>query len=473
MNDSLNTDKIIKEKLEGFSVAPPTHVWENVKGQMAMRRRKKRVAYISWGTAAALVALAFVAGWMLNESASSFPELAEQKPVQDSVREIGIEDNTEVSEVVNDEDLIADAKEAKKDVTLANNTIKASAQNTIDVSELAMDHTVIVRVENARYSLMNSIEAVFRKNEGKPGLAEHKTKQETLTEADKVLIAENLKNNYAHEPEENNWKIGTLIAPGYASSSASHSQQYAQNLNYSSDAGSTNVGAGLSVQYKTSKRLSVESGLYYSQNEQSSGGSGGNSFLMENASDYLLSGNYGANKYGFSNNVAIGSEGMAMNSLAGVVNMNSTPKGAMVATSPEDTNIGNDGREAFANTFASSGEFSQVFQFVEIPLYLRYNILDKRFGMELLGGFNAAIVVGNNAFIDNQYGKQNIGKTEDISTANISGTLGLGMNYILGKHFSLALEPRFNYYLNSISNNDDVDFRPYRIGLYTGVYYQF
>ena len=106
-------------------------------------------------------------------------------------------------------------------------------------------------------------------------------------------------------------------------------------------------------------------------------------------------------------------------------------------------------------------------------MYLRYNLLDKRFGIEVLGGVNAGFVVGNNAYIDNEYGKQNVGSTEDISTLNFSGTVGVGVNYMLGKHFSLAVEPRLNYYLSSINTNSEVVYRPYRIGIFTGVYYEF
>jgi hypothetical protein len=90
-----------------------------------------------------------------------------------------------------------------------------------------------------------------------------------------------------------------------------------------------------------------------------------------------------------------------------------------------------------------------------------------------LGGVNAGLIVGNNAYIENDFGKQNVGETQDISTLNFSGTLGFGVNYGFGKHFSFALEPRLNYYLNSINSNPDIDYKPYRIALFTGVYYAF
>ncbi|HYQ59260.1 MAG TPA: outer membrane beta-barrel protein, partial [Draconibacterium sp.] len=166
--------------------------------------------------------------------------------------------------------------------------------------------------------------------------------------------------------------------------------------------------------------------------------------------------------------VRTGSNGIAMNSTAGVINMKTPPSGANITASLESAT-----GDAVANVLYAEGEFSQVFEFVEVPLYLRYSLLDKKFGIEVLGGVNAGFVIGNNAYLDNDYGVQNIGSTADISTLNFSGTLGVGVNYELGKHFSFALEPRLNYYLNSINSNPDVDYRPYRIGVYTGVYYEF
>ena len=94
---------------------------------------------------------------------------------------------------------------------------------------------------------------------------------------------------------------------------------------------------------------------------------------------------------------------------------------------------------------------------MEIPLYLRYLILDRKVGVELMGGVNAGVVVGNNAYFDNEYGMQNIGRTRDISKVNILSTIGVGVNYALNKNISIAVEPRLNYYLNSINQSHDVD----------------
>ena len=157
---------------------------------------------------------------------------------------------------------------------------------------------------------------------------------------------------------------------------------------------------------------------------------------------------------------------MIMNSVAGIVEFDNFPQGVEIETSPEMA-------ANYDNSLVTKGEFSQVFDFIEIPLFLRYLLIDSKVGIELVGGVNAGIIVGNNAFINNEYGLQNIGKTRDISPVNLSASAGLGASYSLSKNISLAVEPRINYYLKSINSNPDVNFRPYRIGLYTGLYYEF
>jgi hypothetical protein len=68
MKDERNTDDIIREKLENFQATPPPHIWNNVQLQLAAGRRRNRMVYMSWISAAAIVVLAFLAGWYFNEN---------------------------------------------------------------------------------------------------------------------------------------------------------------------------------------------------------------------------------------------------------------------------------------------------------------------------------------------------------------------------------------------------------------------
>jgi hypothetical protein len=246
-----------------------------------------------------------------------------------------------------------------------------------------------------------------------------------LSEQEALLVAENIKNVKAASTSDNNWKMGMYVAPGYSSYSSSYSETYAQNMNNKGSDGNANVGGGFSVQYKTSKRWIVESGIYYAQNGQQSEKST-NVFARKENADYALS---DAGLSYFSNQVRVENNTMAMNSAAGIIQFSSTPKGAELTGDFEAKNTG------VANLVVPNGGFSQVFEFMEIPLYVRYRVVDRKIGVELLTGFNTGIVVGNNAYIENQYGVQNVGETTDISTFNISGTLGMGVNYALRKAF--------------------------------------
>jgi hypothetical protein len=121
----------------------------------------------------------------------------------------------------------------------------------------------------------------------------------------------------------------------------------------------------------------------------------------------------------------------------------------------------------------SHTEFIQDFDYVEVPLYLRYSVIDKKIGVDLLGGLSSNFLVGNRLYADGSSGKTLVGKTKDMATFNYSGTFGLGLRYGLTNRLSFSIEPRVKYFLNSVSNNSDVTFKPYTIGVFTGFSYEF
>lgn len=469
MSENINMDKSIRDKLENFSAAPPPHLWNNIQGQMLAQKKKRRMAYVGWISAAAVVVAAFMAGWYFNNQSNTLiPEMVEQElTVPEQAKEV---EETQNYTIQNETVRIA---ENQKEVS--NTTIESSDKKNelINVATLYTAETEIVAANETKresFRLLKRIEAAMDWSLAQLDLVEteNEVEMDLLSANDEIKIAENLKHIDSEKTERNGWIVGAHVAPGYSSHSANHNDTYASNMRSSSSDGNSNVGAGFSVQYKTGKRFKVESGLYYAQNGHKANNSPG-LFSFRNGAAYDAAPEFSGidDSPAYSNAVRLSSNGIAMNSTAGVINMRNTPKGAEITSNLETL----DGKSA--NTIIADGEFSQVFEFVEVPLYLRYSVLDKKFGIELLGGLNAGIVVGNNAYIENQYGLQNIGSTEDISKVNLSGTVGVGVNYMLGKHFSLALEPRLNYYLNSINTSSDVDFRPYRVGLYTGIYYEF
>jgi hypothetical protein len=459
MKDEKDIDSIIRRKLENFSAPPPAHIWESVQGQLTAQRRKNQMTYIGWISAAAVVVLAFLAGWYFNDNL----KVENSTTVRNET--IQPEKSTDETLIQSSETSVKNPLSAEKIGNESNQTYFSESTQIVKELPVASKAASSSR-ENFSMAMLESASAEVTQKQ-KPNLdlaiKAKAASVNNLTEHDQLLIAENIKNLNKTTQPDNNWKMGMYVAPGYSSHVAVHSESYSKNMTYSGSDGNTNVSGGFSVQYKTSKRWIVESGVYYAQNGQQSNNSVN---LLAKNMDAAASFAPGEVTY-FSNNVRVENNTLAMNSTAGVIRFSETPKGAELSGDFEASKTG------VSNLMVPNGEFSQVFEFMEIPLFVRYRVIDSKIGVELITGLNAGIVVGNNAYIENQYGLQNIGETMDISTFNISGTVGMGVNYTLGKHFSIAVEPRFNYYLNSINNNESVEFRPYRIGFYTGVIYEF
>jgi len=469
--EELNTDKAFREKMENFSVEPPVHIWDGVQGEMAALRRKKRIAFLSRVAAAAVILLAFLAGWYFNyrtneimpESVQNETTLDEQQKMPES--ETNISQNKDVQIASSVEEVTENFNYEKVTAAAANNLV---AGNTLKNEKIIEKEEESVITERSSVpAKINSINSLAFKTETKLALSATGLKRvrNTVSDIDRDLIAQNTMQLDNEKGFDGGWKLGVNVSPGYSSQASSHSGEYSRNMTYQTSEGNANVGGGISVQYKTNKRWSIESGVYYAQNGQKSGSSQNVFALSGNRQSDQLESSV-ADKFYFNTAVNVANNQMAMNSTAGIIEFDEVPKGAVLAANPEEN-------AAFSNSLMTNGEFSQVFEFVEIPLYVRYLLLDSKIDVELIGGLNAGLVVGNNAFMDNEFGLQNVGKTKDISPVNVSGTLGVGVNYALGRRLSLAFEPRLNYFLNSINTNPSVDYRPYRVGVYTGLYYEF
>ncbi|MCG6186053.1 outer membrane beta-barrel protein [Maribellus maritimus] len=483
-----NMDKAIREKLERFSQQPPLHVWDNIQGQLQAQKRKHRIVFFSRIAAAAVVLLAFMAGWYFNEKSGQITPVVTQNEIQNTNRNIQNEnaksnsDSGKIDPNAFNENNIAGTESKSQTKHIEKETDHESIVPKEETADFIADAKIHQKLsgeessesetkEVAHLDLLDKIETLFKTSEDRNlKLKEKSIPVNRISEADEVLIAENIRNLNESGGEESKWKLGLQVSPGYSSQNSNYSENYSNSMTYSGQNGNANVTGGISVQMKAGKKWSVESGVYYSQNGQRSTNSEAfNSNSLMYAADYAPLG--GERKSYFNTAVNLSNGQIEMNSTAGTIQFSSAPAGTEVGSELDGDEFSPS--PASPNTLLTEGEFSQVFDFIEIPLYLRYSLVDAKFGVELLGGVNAGIIAGNKVYMENQYGNENIGKTKDISSVNISGTVGVGLNYALNKNISLAVEPRFNYYLNSINQNPDVSFRPYRIGVYTGLYYEF
>ncbi len=481
MNNKVKIDDLFRNKLSGLTEEPPSDIWNNIQDQLILRRRKMRTAIYRWTAVAAILVLALISGWYFDIlSYERIPETAEIENIKQEEKNISADKyagknlaaskDTE-SVVEKSESLSTAAISGKKFFSGTSGEAgggQGSGIQRIIISDYSEAVSGETGIDTKRRIAMEKIRNIRRTSlqEDYPLALAGKTDGTRTSSPDQVqkreMVAVNDIPVYKELKSKKEWKMGIEVSPGYSSYSSNHDPVYASNMTYPSSQINGNVCGGVSVQYKTGRKWSVESGVYYARNVQKS-----------ESTSQLFASNYdneipelSTEKLYFNPEVDVQGNRIAMKGIAGIIELEKIPEGAEIAGTFERT-VSN------PNALLTRGEFSQAFDFIEIPLLLRYLIINSKLDIELVGGVSAGMIVGNDAFLNNEYGKQKIGKTRDISTMNISGTLGLGLDYPLTEHISLALEPRVNYYLNSINNNPDVDFRPYRIGVYTGVYYEF
>ncbi len=118
------------------------------------------------------------------------------------------------------------------------------------------------------------------------------------------------------------------------------------------------------------------------------------------------------------------------------------------------------------------GNLNQQIGYVEVPFELSYKLLDKKFGIEVIGGMSTLFLQQNEVKLLSEGMEMNIGKANNLNSIHFSSNVGLGFKYMFLKSFQANLQPMFKYQINTFSENAG-NFKPYVIGLYTGISYHF
>ena len=115
----------------------------------------------------------------------------------------------------------------------------------------------------------------------------------------------------------------------------------------------------------------------------------------------------------------------------------------------------------------------QDIRMLEIPLLLRYKLLDKDLGLNVLGGVGSSILLEGKSLIAHDGDEILLGSTTDLRRANLNGIVGLGVSLKVSGAVSLHLEPTLKYYLNPVNKYSSVRAHPYSVGVYSGVSWTF
>ncbi len=497
MDKNRNIDHIFEEGLTNFSEAPPAYVWDAI-GSSVQGAKKDRKILIIWRSlaAAAFIGLIFLGGvfWNKLSEPNTFAEsntlkpkeatldinentIAQQNnitpPEENKSHKIILSENKTVINTVDKKKLIlvADNKKHAYSTHKENNNIAITHPKKSTYSEKKTNVNNLSPI-GKRELASNNIE-VPKKLETKVNIALINYPEVNATQLfnykNNTIIHNNAVNKlfYAYEkniPKTKNEKKALQFALG-GQFSPSYSYRETSTGNSSSvaakEGGIMSYTGGINLNIKTKKKWGIETGIYYAQVGQKFSNPlvGGRENMLYNS----------ASTAGIESKTA-----NLQNSLGDIKIENTAQQGLMqeIATSTSKVHLNAD-----INTYKSQNELQtitiqQELGYIEIPFLLRYELVDKSFGLSISGGMSTNLLIGNNAYKIDDNSKNRIGEMENINNINYSAILGFGLRTPIFKTLDLNLEPRVRYFINSVTESG-ASYKPYSIGIYTGISYKF
>lgn len=455
-NSNHIVDEAFKNKLDNYEVAPPPSVWNRVSDSMGYQRRKRRMLIIWTMSGAATLAFAFVMGWLLaNRSISNEHFYAEFNMEQTKANQKVIL-SSPIEQIIN---IHFDKPQFKQ--------LYASA----DRNEQIIKSEEFVR-KNVELHLMSPVEPSLLFYEGLySGLVN--LNQKGLSEHDRAIIDANLlsmNTNDDRVSHEGRWTIGMQAAPVYLFDKPEfNTKDYAEassvfgvvqngvSTNYS-----TTIAGGVELAYKAHKRLMLITGLKYNEVAQNAGDIGvsfaGHNWLNEGL-DYAWS-----NEAPGASATETETNNVILNTQLGFANI-LMPSGVQLAVAER--------MSSNAIEVAHNYDFKQAARYIEVPFLMRYQLTEKRLGLHLLGGMSTNILVSNLVELANQNEVIATGTIEGLSPIVFSSSLGMGFDYAISKRFNFNFEPTLKINLNSLNTQSGYNVKPYTLGVFSGISYQF
>ncbi len=472
MKQKKHIDRLFQEGLKNFEATPSDAVWNRIEANLN-KQQKRRVIPIWWrfAGAAAILLLGLFMGINYFKTPESIQVVDTKQDV--SAPYSTTEDNTTTrgyqttKQQTKDSNLNNNLITEKENNALANNKSKNSSNkqqaNTsytstnnkkinTNVAQGNMDKNQkqkLATKSNVNSSTEQTLLANNKAN--KQPVNANKNKKEQPTAINQQLaankkespsieqaIAENTEVAKIKKTKITRWSIAPNVAPVYYNSLSKGSPIDDQFKN-NSKTGEINMSYGINASYAVNKKIRVRTGI----------------------SKVSLGYN--------TNNVVVFESVSAKTSSLKNINLAPGSKfGQISAISSENLSTTNKGPRSFLNT-----SINQSLDFIEVPLEIEYSLLDKKLGINIIGGFSSFFLNDNQVFSQFDGGNKTlIGQANNINDVSYSANLGLGLNYSVSKKIDFNLEPMFKYQINTFENTSG-NFKPYFVGVYTGVAIKF
>jgi hypothetical protein len=466
-------DEQFRKQLRRFEASPPEDIWNGISSSLSQDRRKHRMV-VFWRMAAS-VAVLLCTGTVffllrqepvtpLTDSEQAVDPLQQPSPQDrmDPLMGEGIQPRIEERMQPSMEDRIAEGLETGTIKAEPELTMAAADRETVISSEniLIEDKAIPFLAETPSLQHIRSYSA---------GPLEHTIPGAQLTRMQAYTVPQtkdkdggiDLFEQWGEDGKNafNRWAVGTQITPLYSYRSVGSTSESVPSESYFNQVenGMLAYAGGVNVNYSPRKRFALQTGLYYSKM----------GLVVDNALQAKGEGIYTASKGTSLIAVAISSGTIRTDPESGGSQLFSEHNQAD-GTSLDISELRNN------NIFPiTGGEVLQYFEFLELPVIMRYRLVDRKVGFNLLGGVSTNLLVGRDAYFRQDGSQEFLGITDDLKTVNYSSIIGVGFDYEISSSWNLNFEPTFRYYLNSINAFSGLKSHPYSFGFYTGLSYSF
>lgn len=447
-----HTDVLFRERLKNYEATPPEGAWNNISSTLSSDRRRRRTLFY-WRAAASVAVVAGIGAAILLVGPPSEEPLAEEHeistPLEQSPDATPVISEPQETEAAGNVPLRTGEAPAVMASDDASSTIAVADRAGIQGSPGPLNRISPIHSPDLLDANPPSGMLLGMAVPGKPG------SKFTGVQEDHPDLPET---GEEEKHASGIWTLGTHAAPLYSYRSLTGGSGSTLSASYYDQVedGLLAYAGGIHVNYSPMKRLSFQSGLYYSK----MGITVGDALYKKSGS--ALGAGWNPGLLAFSNssgNIKTGT--------------NTQGDGLFETFSQRDQSPVITEASNLITLPSTVGEIIQEFEYIELPLIIRYRVVDRKIGFNLLGGISTNILIGSDTYVRQDGVKEFLGTTGSLKTVNYASVMGVGLNYALGSNLNLSVEPTFRYYLNSINAATVLNSHPYSFGIFTGLSYSF
>jgi predicted DNA binding protein len=476
MKENKNIDRLFQEQFKGFEETPSPKVWLNIEAEL--KKDKKRKVIPLWFKFSGIAA-AFLLGLFLLNTNQSFHSKTDKHIVsgakisKDSAnrKQIFPQNSSNKNQIVSNS---AAKFKSKKEIINSNfsksitkdekNSNPSGASKVLVYQKKNQKDTnvflpksnlplkqLVTNENNNNYSslnaeknsvdspnsLANAPNQILEKKDFKENeelIKQVATNSELPNELEEILKAKSAQ-KIVVESNKNKWQITSNVAPVYLNANSGGSPIDSQLSDYDKKSDNS-ISFGIGVRYAMGKKTVIRTGI--------------NKVVL-----------------GYNTNNVLYATGLTANNLK---NIEYSSTNVIKFVNDANYSLLTTSEKEIQNT--NTGNLNQKMGYFELPMEVSYAVLDKKFGINLIGGFSTLFLNENAISLESSQSNILLGEAKNLSQVHFSSNVGLGFRYQVTKSFQINVEPIVKYQLNAFSSNSG-DFKPLFFGLYSGVSYGF